>query len=101
MKRSAKKIEEFLIGKKVDKKLITDCSIDFNNTNLFNPLSILSKGGNGLVRCGFIKGDERLGDINIHFNFSKNGLNTRVEASQGVLGALARESNIVNETLDL
>lgn len=101
MKKTAKKIEEFFLGKKVERNLVTDCSIDFKETNLFNLFSIFQKGGIGVVKCNFSKGEKDLGKIDIHFNLTKNGLKTKVETSKGIFGVLARESNIINDTLNI
>lgn len=95
------KIEEFLIGKKVESDLVTSCHIDFKDTNFLNPFSMFQQGGKGVIKCEFLSNEEPLGHVNFYFNVTKNGISLRTDTSKGVIGNLARESDIINNALDI
>lgn len=101
MGKRAKKVEEFFIGKKVEKDLISKCQIDFGNTNLFDLFSLFQNGGKATMECDFQKGTKDLGHLDIHFRLTKDGLFTQMESSKGLFGALARESDLIGETLGI
>lgn len=101
MGKRAKKVEEFLIGKKVEKNLISECQLNFSDTNLLNVFSVFQNGGQWTMGCDFKKGTKDLGHLDIHFKLTKQGLSTRLESSKGLFGALARESDLIGETLGI
>lgn len=95
------KLKDFLFGKKVDRNIITDCKIDMKNTNLLNLFNLFSTDKQTAFSCDFKKGEKYLGHLDLHLTLDKNGLQTRIETSKGLVGALARESDIVGEALNL
>ena len=95
------KIRDFVLGKKVERNIVTDCKIDFKNGNIFNIFNIFNSGGNSAFSCNFNKGEKYLGHLDLHLTLGKNGLQTKIETSKGLVGALARESDIIGEALNL
>jgi len=95
------KLKEFFLGKKVERNIVSDCKINFKNANIFNLFNIFSNDGKSTFSCDFNKGDKYLGHLDLHLTINKNGLQTKIETTKGLAGALARESDIIGEALNL
>lgn len=85
------KVKDFFSGKKMEDWLIADCSFDLKDNKLINIPTILRNGLNGTMYCNFEEeGGKPLGKMKMNLNVSKNGVKTRIEVNDDLIGAVAK-----------
>ena len=96
------KVKDYLIGKKVDRRIDTKCTIPLNFSSLMNFVNVLRrKDGKFKLNCKFEKGDKFLGNMDISTIINKKGLQIHTSSTSGLIGTLARESDVLEEFLGI